>query len=152
MRVALLGVLSLLLAGCVGSKTPYRPYKGEPRPLQEVAPDPIRDEVELKHGIPHSVDEDTAYIEETRKGQREVLEHVHRNQDGTQRNAWNAYATDMNATLGAGTVREAPKLQPKSEMMLRKSEETGEGGGEKKPAEGGDKPAEGGDKPADKKE
>jgi hypothetical protein len=151
MRVALLGVLtSLVLTGCLGSTTTYRPYKGEPRPEQEVRGDPIRAEVELKHGIPHYVDEDTAYIGETKKGQAEVLDHVHNNSDGSRRNAWNAYATDMNGTLGAGTVKEAPKLQPKSEMMLKKSEETGEGGGEKKAAEGGDKGAEGGEKGGDK--
>ena len=138
MRPALLGVLALSLTGCLGSRTPYRPYKGEPRPLQEVAPDPIREQVELRHGIPHYVHEDTAYIAETRKGHREVLERVHTNADGTRRNAWNAYASDMNATLGAGTVREAPKLLPKDQQMLKRSEEAkeskpaeGEGGGEK---------------------
>lgn len=139
-------VLSLVLAGCVGSTTGYRPYKGEPRPEQERHDDPIRAQVELEHGVPHDVDEDTAYIDETKREQSAALEHVHRNDDGTPRNAWNAYATDMNRTLGPGTVREAPRPQPKSEQMLRRSEQSGEGGGEggaeKKPAEGGEKPAE----------
>jgi hypothetical protein len=135
---ALLGVLSIVAAGCVGSNTAYRPYKGEPRPLQEVAPDPIRDDVELKHGIPHHVHEDTAYIGETRKAHREVLNRVRYNSDGKPRNAWNAYASDMNSTLGAGTVREAPRNLPKDQQMLKRSEEAkdkaaeGEGGGAEK--------------------
>lgn len=142
MRVALIGVLLLFLPGCLGSKTTYRPYKGEPRPLQEAAPDPIRDQVELEHGVPAYVDQDLAFDSESRKANREVLDHVHRNPDGTYRNAWNSYASDMNATLGAGTVREAPKLVPKDQQMLRKSEEKAADKGD-----GGDKPADG-----DKKE
>ncbi len=140
LSVLALAVAVTLLPGCVGSKTPYRPYKGEPRPTQEVAPDPVRDAVELQHGVPHYIHQDTAYIAETRKAHREVLDRVKYNDNGTRRNAWNAYASDMNSTLGAGTVREAPKLLPKDQQMLRKSEE----GGKEKPAEGGDKPAEGG--------
>lgn len=138
----LLGVLALATAGCVGSKTPYHPYKGEPRPLQEVAPDPIRDAVELQYGVPNSVHHSTSYIAETRKGHQEVLDHVHTNPDGTRRNAWNAYATDMNGTLGSGTVREAPRNLPKDQQMLKKSEE--------KPADAAEKPAEGAEKPAEK--
>ena len=111
MRVASLGVLSLVLAGCVGSTTAYKPYKGEPRPPQEVQSDPIRDEVELKHGLSHETTENTHYISETRKAHVEVLEHVHRNSDGTTRNAWNAYASDMNATLGPSAERAAAKVE-----------------------------------------
>jgi hypothetical protein len=121
----LLGALSPLLAGCVGSKTPYRPYEGEPHPPQEVAPDPIREQVELQHGIPHYIHQDTAYIAETRKAHREVLNRVKYNGDGSRRNAWNAYASDMNSALGAGTVREAPRNLPKDQQMLKKSEEAG---------------------------
>ncbi|MEZ0227088.1 MAG: hypothetical protein ACAI25_00565 [Planctomycetota bacterium] len=134
--IMLVGALSSF-TGCLGSKTTYRPYKGEPRPAQDVAPDPIRDQVELQHGVPHYVHQDTAYIAETRKAHREVLDRVKYNGDGTRRNSWNAYATDMNSTLGSGTVREAPKNLPKDQQMLKKSEEAGK----EKPAE--EKPAEG---------
>jgi len=150
MRVALLSIL-VLLAGCVGSNVPYHPYKQpngrEPRPEQEVRGDPVREQVEIRHGVPHWVDEDTVYIGETRKSHQEVLDHVNRNpNDGSVRNVWNAYASDMNGTLGAGTVREAPKLLPKDQQMLKRSEESGEGAGAGDKGEKGDKGDKGGEK------
>jgi hypothetical protein len=149
--------VALALTGCLASDVPYRPYKGEPHPAPGPQPDPIRDEVELKWGVPHYVDEDSSFIAETRREQSAVYEHVYKNDDGTKRNAWQAYAKDMNRTLGAGTVREAPEPKSLDEQMLRRSEGGAEGGGDKgggdaKPDKGGD--AMGGDKPAegDKKE
>ena len=150
-----LGVAALLLAGCVGSNVPYRPYATpdgrELRPVQEVRSDPIRDEVELRHGeVPgatismHATDEDSDYITVTRREHQFLLDRVHRNDDGTVRNAWNAYAKDMNGTLGAGTVREAPRLLTPEERMKKRSEK-GEGEGEDAAPKAADKPAEKGD-------
>jgi hypothetical protein len=167
MRFAVLTVL-VVVVGC-GSTTPYRPYKGEQRPEQVVREDPIEAAVKLKYEIPHEVNEDTWDISVARRENGIVLRDTLWNEDDNgklhRHNPWNTYATDMNHTLGAGTIREAPRPQPKNEAMLKKSEQMGEGGGggggeggEKgdkgadkgdkgdKGADKGDKPAEGGEK------
>ncbi len=132
MRFAVLTVLLALAAGC-GSTTTYRPYKGEQRPEQVVREDPIEAQVKLKHEIPHEVNESSWDITVAGRENGAVLRDTIWNEDDNgklhRHNPWNAYATDMNHTLGPNTVREAPRPQPKSEAMLKKSEQLGEGGG-----------------------
>jgi hypothetical protein len=148
MRFAVQALLGLVLAGCVGSTTPFRPYKGERLPEQTVQEDPIEAAVKLKYSIPHDVDEATWAVTVARRENGIVLQDTlwYEDEKGQvhRHNPWKFYETDMNRTLGPGTVREAPKIVPKSEAMLKKSEQLGEGGGGEAKPEKGEKPADGG--------
>ena len=157
--LALLAGLVVLVPGCLGSEKTYRPYKGEPRPDPETREDPIVTAETLKRGVPRETDESTVYLEHARKTTRETLDRVHKNDNGSPRNAWFSYEDDMLATLGPGTLKRiGPRPKPKPDgSPIKKPVEPTEGEGEKKPAEGdkpagdkpaGDKPVEG-DKPAD---
>jgi hypothetical protein len=134
--------------GCAGSDQTYRPYKGEPHPDPETKADPLLREDELAHGLPHEVSANTTYIEMSRKENTEVLEHVHRNTDGSNRNAWRAYEKDMVATLGPGIL---PRVAPDPNAKPPKDTPApAVGGDDTKKDAGGDKPAgddKGGDKP-----
>jgi hypothetical protein len=142
MRLTLVLLVLVAASGCnLGSNKGYRPYKGEPRPDQEVREDPLIAEDAIKNGIPHSTLANTTYIEQSRKEVRSVLDTVKRNHDGSPRNAWKSYEDDMVATLGPGSLsRVAPKPAEKPTGPVKKP---AEGEGEDAPAKK-EKPADAG--------
>jgi hypothetical protein len=144
---AVLAVVTL--PGCLGSEKTYRPYKGEARPAAVEGSDPVEAQVQLKYGVPHDILEHNTFIEQARKANREVLTTVHRNDDGSPRNAWLAYEDDFDRVLGKDVLKHhAPRAKAKPDRPEPKKKEGEEGEGGDKPEKGdkGDKP-EGGDKP-----
>jgi hypothetical protein len=143
---AVLAVVTL--PGCLGSEKGYRPYKGEPRPAAIEGPDPVEAQVQLKYGVPHDVLENNTFIEQSRKANHEVLQRVHRNDDGSPRNAWLAYEGDVDRVLGPDVLKHhAPKPKAKPDRPEPKKKEGEEEGGDKpEKSEKAEKP-EGGDKP-----
>lgn len=99
-------VAPALLAGCLGSPEPYRPYgKGG---VREERPDPehrVEEEerLALKNAVPVEVDRTEASLEQGRKAVGRILASI-------PRNPWNEHRRDLVTAIGPD---EAAKYLPK---------------------------------------
>lgn len=144
-------VLAASLTGCLGSEKGYRPYRGEPRPLQNPPPDPTEEKLRLETMSYDDVQRDVTFTQ-SRKDIVAVTKSV-------PKNPWRSYEQEMTNEKMAfllgpyAKIKKAEVLNPDEEKKKKQAEGGEEGAGEKKPEpkkEGeGDKPA---DKPADKKD